>query len=77
MPIDSATLATYEDPHAGWTRTHYLLTDVFHALTGKPHPARPAPPSRRRDPVETKRREGLLQERARRREQELEQLQRG
>ncbi|MFI7249788.1 hypothetical protein [Micromonospora chalcea] len=75
LPIDSATLGTYDDPAAGWTRTHYLLTDVFLALTGKPHPARPAPPSKRRDPAEERRRDNLLRERAARRAAELEQQQ--
>ncbi|WP_428964520.1 hypothetical protein [Micromonospora fluostatini] len=50
---------------------------MFHAVTGKPHPARPAPPSRRRDPAEIRRRDNLLHERARRRAEELTQLQRG
>ncbi|TDC02597.1 hypothetical protein E1091_00355 [Micromonospora fluostatini] len=77
LPAEAATLGTYGDPAAGWTRTHYLLTDVFHAVTGKPHPARPAPPSRRRDPAEIRRRDNLLHERARRRAEELTQLQRG
>lgn len=27
----------------GWTRSELLLTDIFHAFTGKPHPARPQP----------------------------------
>jgi len=26
-----------------WDLHAYLLTDVFHALTGRPHPGRPAP----------------------------------
>ncbi|WP_198940488.1 hypothetical protein [Micromonospora sp. CB01531] len=76
LPIGAATLGTYGDPDAGWTRTDYLLTDVFHALTGKPHPARPAPPSTRRDPAETRRRDNLMRERATRRAAELEQLNR-
>jgi transcriptional regulator of met regulon len=27
----------------GWTRSELLLTDLFHAFTGNPHPARPQP----------------------------------
>ncbi|MBM0205035.1 hypothetical protein JNW90_19755 [Micromonospora sp. STR1s_5] len=77
LPVGAATLDTYGDPAAGWTRSDYLLTDVFHALTGKPHPARPAPVSKRRDPAETRRRDNLLRDRAARRAAELEQLNRG
>lgn len=30
----------------GWDLTDYLLADVFHAMTGEPHPSRPEATSR-------------------------------
>ena len=39
LPPDSATAIA--SGGSGWTTTHVLIMDVFHAITGTPHPARP------------------------------------
>lgn len=40
----------------GWTVGDYLLADVFKALTGKNHPARPKPTKQRRQRVPDRKR---------------------
>jgi hypothetical protein len=42
LPPDSATGQAL-GLDTGWKVGDYLLSDVVHALTGKPHPARPKP----------------------------------
>jgi len=39
LPPDSATAIACGG--SGWTSLHGLVADVFHAITGSPHPARP------------------------------------
>ncbi|MGI5493817.1 hypothetical protein [Microtetraspora malaysiensis] len=39
LPADSATARAVG--HSGWTTADYLISDVWHALTGEQHPARP------------------------------------
>lgn len=43
LPPGSAVWATESDLDYGWTLTDILLSDVFHALAGEAHPARPKP----------------------------------
>ncbi len=44
LPPDAALVRVAGKSPAGWGVAEYLLTDVFHALTGNPHPSRPKPP---------------------------------
>ncbi len=39
--MGSAVWAVQAGVPYGWTLTDLLLTDLFHALTGEPHPDRP------------------------------------
>lgn len=71
LPRQSAVIATYGDERALWSRGEFLLTDVFHALTGKPHPARPRPPAKTADQAEVTRRRRLIHQRQQRRAAEL------
>lgn len=41
LPVGSAVWAATADVPYGWTLTDSLLADVYHALTGEPHPLRP------------------------------------
>lgn len=41
LPVGSAIWALSADVPYGWTLTDTLLADVFHALSGEPHPLRP------------------------------------
>jgi hypothetical protein len=43
MPADSSVWAVLNGVERGWTLTDFLLADVFHALSGAPHPSRPKP----------------------------------
>ncbi|MFF4779407.1 hypothetical protein ACFY05_41990 [Microtetraspora fusca] len=52
LPADSATARAVG--HSGWTTSDYLISDLWQALTGKPHPARPQAKASR--PVMTSRR---------------------
>jgi len=56
LPIGSSTWAAQIGIPYGWTLTDLLLTDVYHALTGEPHPARPTI----RKPGEAARRAGQI-----------------
>ena len=44
----------YNNGRARWTDEEFLLTDLFHALTGKPHPARPKAPTKAESPEREK-----------------------
>ncbi|WP_424936669.1 MULTISPECIES: hypothetical protein [Bacteria] len=47
LPPDAALRRlSLPDSAAGWDVNSFLLADVFHALTGKPHPAKPSAISR-------------------------------
>ena len=41
LPPGSATWAAQNDITFGWSLTDFLITDLFHATSGEPHPARP------------------------------------
>lgn len=49
LPPGSAVWSTETDLDYGWTLTDILLTDLFHALTGETHPARPKPKKAQKD----------------------------
>lgn len=74
LPPDSATgRATGIEQH-GWTVGDYLLADVFNALTGKKHPARPKASKSASRSVPTRQRAEKLaaaRRRKRRREEQL------
>jgi hypothetical protein len=42
LPVGSATWAAQADVPYGWSLTDLLLADVFHAITGEPHPLHPS-----------------------------------
>lgn len=44
LPSDSATQRRYAPVPAEWDVHAFLLADLWHAWTGKPHPSRPEPP---------------------------------
>lgn len=50
LPLGSAVY-TATGTEEGWTLTDYLLADVFHALAGEAHPARPKEKKRARGDV--------------------------
>lgn len=43
LPPGSAVWAADHGLPFGWGLTDLLLTDVYHAVSGSPHPARPKP----------------------------------
>ncbi len=43
LPPDSATVRASGNTPPGWGVGEYLLADLFHTLTGDPHPSRPKP----------------------------------
>ncbi len=43
LPHESATTSARLGTTPGWSLTSLMTADVFHAVTGKPHPARPKP----------------------------------
>lgn len=45
LPADSATARLANDGEAPWQVEHYLLSHVYTALTGKPHPGIPKAPA--------------------------------
>ena len=47
LPADSATHVALTDTPAAWSLQSFLLADVYAALTGEQHPARPKPKSSR------------------------------
>lgn len=51
LPSGCATRAAIDGFGFGWTEDSYLLADVFHAVAGMEHPARPKPPKRNDDLV--------------------------
>ncbi len=43
LPEGSATWAKRAQVPPGWTTQTWLLADLFHAMSGEKHPARPVP----------------------------------
>lgn len=61
LPADCAVQAAAGAP--GWAVGDYLLADVVHVLSGKPHPSRPSAPAaqgRRSDPARRRARNAAL-----------------
>ncbi|MGY4098042.1 hypothetical protein ACW2Q0_00515 [Nocardia sp. R16R-3T] len=71
LPATAELVMLGNEGRPRWSDTDYLLSDVVHVLSGKPHPARPKP---RAKPADS-RREELRQRRIReKRERERRQL---
>lgn len=69
LPGDSRIAKHYNDGRPRWTDEAYLLADLIHVTTGKPHPARPTPdPSvdRRETPERARLRRKRIRERNKR-----------
>lgn len=49
LPADSNVVRAITKTQPGWDVQAYLLADLFAALTGKPHPARPTPSDGKRE----------------------------
>lgn len=49
----------------GWDTVAYLMADVYHALTGQPHPSRPKPEEAQKSTRYAKLRRALEAQRAR------------
>lgn len=64
LPGDSRIAKHYNDGRPRWGDLEYLTSDVVHALTGKPHPARPKP-KKAPDTRETSRRAQVRMKRIR------------
>jgi hypothetical protein len=47
LPPESATARHYNPEAIGWDVTSYLVSDLYHALTGEQHPARPTREAKR------------------------------
>lgn len=62
LPPGARVVRHYNGGRARWTDEEILLSDVFHALTGKPHPARPAPPTKAVSPEREKLRRRRVRE---------------
>lgn len=43
LPPESACARQLSKAVTGWDTHAYLLSDIYHAFTGQPHPARPKP----------------------------------
>lgn len=65
LPGDSRIAKHYNDGRPRWGDIEYLTSDVVHALTGKPHPARPKPKKSAADTRETNRRAQVRMKRIR------------
>ena len=75
LPATAEIVMLHNDGRPRWGDTEFLLSDIVHVLSGKPHPARPKPRKKER---ETPRRAALRQRRIReKREREARQRERG
>lgn len=43
LPPESATARHFSSIPEGWDTHAFLIADLYHGLTGNPHPARPQP----------------------------------
>lgn len=75
LPATAEIVMLHNEGRPRWSDADFLLADIVHVLSGKPHPARPKPRKRDR---ETPRRAALRQRRiAEKREREQRQKQIG
>ena len=65
LPSGSAVWAVTNDVPYGWTLTDILVADLFHAMTGTAHPARPKGASSSRSSSPQALQAALLAQRAR------------
>lgn len=65
LPPGSAVWSAETDLDYGWTLTDILLTDLFHALTGETHPARPKAKKSKSSPSTKDMRDALIAQRKR------------
>ncbi|MFD7045716.1 hypothetical protein [Rhodococcus jostii] len=63
LPGDSRIVKHYNDGRARWDDETFLIADLIHAMTGKPHPARPKPPKGAADRRETPQRAKIRRQR--------------
>lgn len=61
LPPESATAVSLGG--AAWSTTDYLLSDLFHATAGAPHPSRPKPGRRVDSPERLKKKQAALRRR--------------
>lgn len=62
LPGDSRIVKQYNDGRPRWDDEQFLLADLIHVMSGKPHPARPKP-KKGVDRRETPRRAQIRQKR--------------
>lgn len=73
LPGDSSVVKHYNNGRTRWDDQTFLIADLIHAMTGKPHPNRPKPPKDAPDSRETAHRARVRRERiAARRRREMD-----
>lgn len=65
LPAEAATARQVSKSAPGWDTVAYLMADVYHALTGQPHPSRPQPEEGKKSTRYAKLRKALEAQRAR------------
>lgn len=60
LPDDAEIVMLFNDRRPRWGDAEFLLSDIVHVLSGKPHPGRPKP---RKEERETPRRAALRKRR--------------
>lgn len=63
LPGDSSLVVHFNDGRPRWDDETYLLSDLIHVMSGKPHPARPKPRKKVVDRRETPRRAAIRRKR--------------
>ncbi|MCC4300441.1 hypothetical protein [Rhodococcus sp. 3-2] len=63
LPGDSSIVKKFNNGRPRWGDDTYLLSDLIHVMSGKPHPARPKPPKNAPDRRETPRRAAIRRKR--------------
>lgn len=69
LPGDARIVKHFNDGRPRWDDETYLISDLIHVLSGKPHPARPKPKAgvdRRETPKRARIRQQRIAERKRR-----------
>lgn len=64
LPGDSRIVKHYNNGRPRWDDGTYLLSDLVHVLSGKPHPARPKPANVGASRLDTPRRQQIMRRRA-------------